>query len=102
MSTNATSRLESPPRTETAAQARFPVPAPGSADVGLIGLEVMGKNLALNMADHGFKVAVYNRTTAKTQAFIADNPPSVIGPGGALVPAAELKDFVAAITPPRR
>ncbi len=78
------------------------VPPRGSADVGLIGLEVMGKNLALNMADHGFKVAVYNRTTAKTEAFVAENPPSVIGPGGALVGAAELKDFVAAIKPPRR
>ena len=80
----------------------LPVPARNSADVGLIGLEVMGKNLALNMADHGFKVAVYNRTTAKTEGFIAENPASVIGPGGALIPAADLKDFVAAIKQPRR
>ncbi len=80
----------------------LPVPAVGSAEVGLVGLEVMGKNLALNMADHGFKVAVYNRTTAKTEAFIAENPPNVIGPGGALIPAAELKDFVASIERPRR
>ncbi|MCW5764951.1 MAG: NADP-dependent phosphogluconate dehydrogenase [Phycisphaeraceae bacterium] len=77
-------------------------PEPNSADIGLIGLEVMGKNLALNMADHGFKVAVYNRTTAKTEAFIAENPPGVIGPGGALIPAAELKDFVRSIRAPRR
>lgn len=76
--------------------------APNSADVGLIGLEVMGKNLALNMADHGFKVAVYNRTTAKTEAFIAENPANVIGPGGALLPSADLKDFVASIKAPRR
>ncbi|MFT3683761.1 MAG: NADP-dependent phosphogluconate dehydrogenase [Phycisphaerales bacterium] len=102
MSTNAPSKLESSPRTETAAQAKFPVPAANSADVGLIGLEVMGKNLALNMADHGFKVAVYNRTTVKTEGFVADNPANVIGPGGALVPAAELKDFVASIKAPRR
>ena len=34
------------------------------ADVGVIGLAVMGRNLALNMADHGFRVAVYNRTPA--------------------------------------
>ena len=33
-----------------------------SADVGLIGLAVMGQNLALNMADHGFEMAVFNRT----------------------------------------
>ena len=31
------------------------------ADIGLIGLAVMGENLALNIADHGFRVAVYNR-----------------------------------------
>ena len=54
------------------------------------------------MADHGFKVAVYNRTTAKTEGFVAENPASVIGPGGALIPAAELKDFVASIKAPRR
>ena len=62
----------------------------------------MGANLALNMADHGFKVAVYNRTTSVTQQFIHDNPAGVIGPGGALVPAAELQDFVASIKRPRR
>ncbi|MCB0131735.1 MAG: hypothetical protein KDD78_12835, partial [Caldilineaceae bacterium] len=33
------------------------------ADIGLIGLAVMGQNLVLNMDDHGFTVAVYNRTT---------------------------------------
>ncbi len=41
------------------------------ADVGLIGLAVMGQNLVLNMADHGFTVAVYNRTTERTDEFIA-------------------------------
>jgi 6-phosphogluconate dehydrogenase len=80
----------------------LPVPAPNSADVGLVGLAVMGANLSLNMADHGFKVAVYNRTTSVTEQFVAENPPEVIGPGGALVPAAELKDFVASIKRPRR
>lgn len=79
------------------------VPGLSTADVGLIGLEVMGKNLALNMADHGFQVAVYNRTTAKTEAFFQDNPPAVFGTtGGGLVPSAELKDFVASIKTPRR
>ncbi|MFM9997065.1 MAG: NADP-dependent phosphogluconate dehydrogenase [Phycisphaerales bacterium] len=83
-------------------------PEAGSADVGLVGLAVMGQNLALNMADHGFKVAVYNRTVAVTEKFFADNPPKVFGSGqvwgrgGGLVPAAELKDFVAAIKKPRR
>jgi len=42
------------------------------ADVGLIGLAVMGQNLALNMADHGHRVAVYNRTAERTQAFVDD------------------------------
>ena len=43
------------------------------ADIGLIGLAVMGQNLALNMNDHGFTVAVYNRTTSKVDDFIAKN-----------------------------
>ncbi len=43
------------------------------ADIGLIGLAVMGQNLVLNMADHGYRVAVYNRTTSKVDEFI-DGP----------------------------
>ena len=39
-------------------------------DVGLIGLAVMGQNLVLNMADHGFRVAAYNRTTSKVDEFL--------------------------------
>ena len=62
------------------------------ADVGLIGLAVMGENLALNIADHGYKVAVYNRTTDVMKKFIAREHP----PGG-LVGCETLKDFVAAI-----
>ena len=41
------------------------------ADIGLIGLAVMGQNLVLNMNDHGFTVAVYNRTVAKVDEFLA-------------------------------
>ena len=40
-------------------------------DIGLIGLAVMGQNLVLNMNDHGFKVAVFNRTVAKVDDFLA-------------------------------
>jgi tRNA (mo5U34)-methyltransferase len=40
----------------------------GTADIGLIGLAVMGQNLVLNMNDHGFTVAVYNRTRERTDA----------------------------------
>ena len=43
-------------------------------DIGLIGLAVMGQNLVLNMANHGHSVAVYNRTTATTEEFIASLP----------------------------
>jgi 6-phosphogluconate dehydrogenase len=67
------------------------------ADVGLVGLAVMGQNLALNMADHGFTVAVYNRTTATTEAFAA-------GPAAdaAIAPVATLEELVAAVRRPRR
>jgi 6-phosphogluconate dehydrogenase len=40
------------------------------ADIGLIGLGVMGQNLVLNMNDHGFKVAAYNRSSEKTAEFL--------------------------------
>src|SRR5688572_4559823 len=69
-----------------------------SCDVGLIGLAVMGQNLALNMADHGYRVAVYNRTTAVTDKFISENPAT---PGG-LVGCKELAEFVATIKRPRK
>ncbi|EPY38438.1 6-phosphogluconate dehydrogenase [Angomonas deanei] len=44
-----------------------------SNDLGIIGLGVMGANLALNIAEKGFRVAVFNRTYAKTQAFIEEH-----------------------------
>ncbi|WP_182186512.1 decarboxylating NADP(+)-dependent phosphogluconate dehydrogenase [Pectinatus frisingensis] len=43
-------------------------------DIGIIGMAVMGSNLALNMADHGFKVAAYNRTAILTKEVIEKNP----------------------------
>ncbi len=42
----------------------------GSCDIGLIGLAVMGQNLVLNMNDHGYKVAVFNRTVSKVDDFL--------------------------------
>src|SRR5687767_2873774 len=68
------------------------------SDIGLIGLAVMGQNLALNIADHGFKVAVYNRTTATMREFVAENPST---PGG-LVGAATTAELVRAIKRPRK
>ena len=54
-----------------------------SSDIGLIGLAVMGQNLALNIADHGFQISVFNRTTEKTDKFVADHPGT---PGGLVGP----------------
>jgi 6-phosphogluconate dehydrogenase len=68
------------------------------SDIGLIGLAVMGQNLALNIADHGFKTSVYNRTTATMEKFVAENPDT---PGG-LVGFATLEEFAASLARPRR
>ncbi len=68
------------------------------SDIGLIGLAVMGQNLALNIADHGFRISVYNRTTATMEKFIADNPST---PGG-LRGEAKLEDFVQSLKRPRK
>jgi 6-phosphogluconate dehydrogenase len=68
------------------------------SDAGLIGLAVMGQNLALNIADHGFQISVYNRTTEKMTRFVADNPNT---PGG-LVGTATLEEFVQSLAKPRR
>jgi 6-phosphogluconate dehydrogenase len=69
-----------------------------SSDIGLVGLAVMGQNLALNIADHGFKISVYNRTTSKTDAFVAENPDT---PGG-VIGAPTLGEFVQSIKRPRK
>ena len=67
------------------------------ADIGLIGLGVMGANLALNIAEKGFRIAVFNRTGATTTSFHA-------GAGvlaSIIVPSQTLEEFVASIRPPR-
>ncbi len=68
------------------------------SDIGLIGLAVMGQNLALNIADHGFQISVYNRTTEKTDKFVAENPNT---PGG-LIGAKTLEEFVKSLAKPRK
>ena len=68
------------------------------ADIGLIGLAVMGQNLVLNMNDHGYKVAVYNRTLEKTTDFIN-------GPASGretILPAESIEDLVSLLERPRR
>jgi 6-phosphogluconate dehydrogenase len=68
-----------------------------SCDFGLIGLAVMGENLALNIASRGYPIAVYNRTTSVTDAFTSGrgNQPHVVG-------CHTLEDLVAALKPPRK
>lgn len=74
-----------------------------NGDIGLIGLAVMGQNLALNMADHGFAVSVYNRTTSRMTEFVGGHAPGSFGPlGGSLTGHAELRDFVRSLKRPRR
>lgn len=65
-------------------------------DIGAIGMAVMGQNLVLNMSDHGFKVAVYNRTTSKMIDFIQ-------GPakGREIYGAETLEEFVNLLSKPR-
>ena len=65
-------------------------------DFGLIGLAVMGQNLALNVESRGFSVSVYNRTAAVTAAFVAQHP------GRRLVAAATPEAFVRSLARPRR
>ena len=67
------------------------------ADIGLVGLGVMGANLSLNMAEKGYSVAVYNRTTEKTDAFIA-NAGSL---AANLVPCKTLTELAETVRPPR-
>ena len=67
------------------------------ADVGLIGLGTMGQNLALNIADHGYRIAVYNRTTAVTDEFLAANP----NPPGGLIGRHTIPEFLRSLKRPR-
>ena len=68
------------------------------SDIGLIGLAVMGQNLALNIADHGFQISVFNRTTSRMESFVAAHPDT---PGG-IVGCAALEKFVESLTKPRK
>lgn len=67
------------------------------ADIGLIGLAVMGQNLAMNMNDHGFTVAVFNRTVAKVDEFLQ-------GPakGSKIIGTHSLEEFIKSLKRPRR
>jgi 6-phosphogluconate dehydrogenase len=65
-------------------------------DIGLVGLGTMGRNLVLNIADHGFAVAVYNRTAAKTREFMDQE-----AGGRDIRPGYTLAEFVGHLRQPR-
>ncbi len=67
------------------------------ADIGLIGLAVMGQNLALNISDHGYRVAVFNRTTSKVTRFIENE-----AAGTDSIGTLSVEEFVASIRRPRK
>jgi len=67
------------------------------ADIGLIGLAVMGENLVLNIESKGFTVAVYNRTIEKVDNFVNGR-----GKGKKIIGTHSLEEFVSKLKPPRR
>ena len=71
--------------------------AAGTCDIGLIGLAVMGQNLVLNMNDHGYKVAVFNRTTSKVDEFLADE-----AEGTQVVGSHSIEELCSLLKTPRR
>ena len=68
-----------------------------AADIGLIGLAVMGQNLVMNMNDHGFTVAVFNRTTSKVDEFLAG-----AAAGSSVIGTQSIEELVASLKSPRR
>lgn len=67
------------------------------ADMGLIGLAVMGQNLVLNMNDHGYKIAVFNRTVSKVDDFLATS-----AKGTQVQGTHSLKELIQQLKSPRR
>lgn len=67
------------------------------ADIGLIGLAVMGENLVLNMESHGYTVAVYNRTTSKVDSFINGR-----GADKNFIGCYSIEEFVSSLSRPRK
>lgn len=67
------------------------------AQIGVVGLAVMGSNIARNFARHDYTVAVFNRSTEKTDAFMAE-----YGKDGNFIPSTTIKEFVASLERPRR
>ncbi|MBC7221286.1 NADP-dependent phosphogluconate dehydrogenase [Candidatus Bipolaricaulota bacterium] len=68
-----------------------------NADIGVVGMAVMGQNLALNMERKGFVVAVYNRTRKRTEDLVAGR-----GKGRRFIPCYDLEAFVSSLARPRK
>ena len=66
-----------------------------NAQVGVIGMAVMGRNLALNISDHGFKVAVFNRDPKLTETAVTES-------GGTMIATTSLQDLVGRLERPRK
>ena len=64
--------------------------------IGVVGMAVMGKNLALNIESRGYSVSVFNRSGSKTEQVIAENPEKK------LVPTYTIEEFVESLEKPRR
>src|ERR1700744_2481452 len=67
-----------------------------SAEIGVTGLAVMGRNLARNLARHGFPVALHNRSPERTRSLVAEH-----GDEGTFIASESMKDFVASLERPR-
>ena len=67
-----------------------------TADIGVTGLAVMGRNLARNLARHGHAVALHNRSPQRTTSLVAEH-----GGEGTFVPSESMADFVASLKRPR-
>ncbi|SDL22478.1 NADP-dependent phosphogluconate dehydrogenase [Tessaracoccus oleiagri] len=74
----------------------LPIPAPASADIGVTGMGVMGSNLARNLARNGYKVAIHNRSSAKTEEVYTEH-----GSEGEFIPSENMEDFVGSLSRPR-
>ena len=68
-----------------------------TSDLGLIGMAVMGQNLVLNMSDHGYTVAVYNRTTSRVDNFIENR-----AHGRDIIGTHSIEELISALKRPRR
>src|SRR3954471_23940563 len=66
-------------------------------DIGMIGLAVMGENLALNMESHGYRVAVFNRTTSVVDRFMEGR-----GKGKNFVGCHTVQELVQSLSKPRK